>query len=107
MFPLNRINNTLTFPLVNIISTSSSSSIYHSLNNNKQKKRRQSLTTTITTTSLFSNITSLSFSTSTTQHQQISFEEPYSAKTGIKTAALLGGMSFVMRERGRKDDPFF
>jgi hypothetical protein len=107
MFPLNRINHTLTFPPVNIISTSSSF-IYHLLNNNKQQKRRQILTTTITTTSLFSNITSLSSSTSTTQHQQISFEEPYSAKTGIKTAALLGGMSFVIRVRERKkNDSFF
>lgn len=91
MFPLNRINNSLTYPSVNIISTST---IYQFLNKNKQPRRQKFLTTTtITTTSLYSNITSLSSSTSTTQHQQISFEEPYSAKTGIKTAALLGGMS--------------
>jgi hypothetical protein len=102
MFPLNRQNNSLTYSSsINIISTSS---IYHLLNNNKQLKRQQLLTTTITTTSLFSNITSLSSSTSTTQHQQISFEEPYSAKTGIKIAALLGGMSFEMREKEREGE---
>jgi hypothetical protein len=97
MFPLKLINNSRIFPSINIITTSSS--IYHLLNVSKQKTRRQHITTTITTTSLLSNITSLSSSTSTTQHQQILVEEPYSAKTGIKTAALLGGMSFVIKEK--------
>ncbi len=103
MFPFNRINTSRAFSSVNILSTSS---IYHLLNNIKKQKRRQDITTTITSTSHFSNITSLSSSTSTIQHQQISFEESYSAKTGIKTAALLGGMSCVMRKTKNKD-PFF
>jgi hypothetical protein len=104
MFSFTRINTSRAFSSVNILSTSS---IYHLLNNIKKQKRRQDITTTITSTSHFSNITSLSSSsTSTIQHQQISFEESYSAKTGIKTAALLGGMSCVMRKTKNKD-PFF
>ncbi len=102
MFPLKHINNSRIFSSINIITTSSS--IYHLLNVSKQKSGRQHITTTITSTSLLSNITSLSSSTSTTQHQQNLFEEPYSAKTGIKTAALLGGTSFVIKEK--KKDSF-
>ncbi len=102
MFSFNHINKSLTFPTLNILTTSS---IYRLLNTSRQQKRRQDLTaTTITTTSLFSNTTSLSISTSPTQNQQIAFDEPYSAKTGIKTAALLGGMSFIIM---RKKNPFF
>jgi predicted AAA+ superfamily ATPase len=98
MFPLNRINNSLKFPSINI-RTTSSLSIYHLFNNDK---RRKDITTTITSTSLLSNITFLSSSTSTTQEQQISVEEPYSAKTGIKTAAFLGGMSLSETKKNQK-----
>lgn len=77
MFPLNRMNHSTTFysfpRLFNIA-----------------RQRREEQIQSITTTSLSSNLTLLS--SSTQQQQQISFEEPYSAKTGIKTAALLGGM---------------
>jgi hypothetical protein len=95
MLSLNHINNYPTFSSsLNIITRSSVNR--RLLNISKQAKRRQDITITIkrtiTSTSLFSNITILSSSTSTTQQQQISFEEAYSAKTGIKTAALLGGM---------------
>jgi hypothetical protein len=100
MFSFNHVNKSLTFPTLNIITTSS---IYRLLNTSRQQKRRRDLTATITTTSLFSNTTSFSISTSTTQNQQIAFDEPYSAKTGIKTAALLGGMSFIIM---RKKKPF-
>jgi hypothetical protein len=104
MLPRNYLINSPTQSLQNIIPTSS---VYHSLAANKneqqqkqkQKPRRRttSTITTIATTSFFSvNITninsSFSSSTSTQQQQQISFEDSYSAKTGIKTAALLGGM---------------
>jgi hypothetical protein len=95
MFPLNQINNSLTLSSLNIIPTLS---IYRLFNVSKQQKRRQHITTIIPTTAFFSNISSLSSSTSTTQHQQISVEEPYSVKTGIKTAALLGGTSFLLKK---------
>lgn len=79
MFPLNRMNHSTTFysfpRLFNIA-----------------RQRREEQIQSITTTSLSSNLTLLSSSTQQQQQQQISFEEPYSAKTGIKTAALLGGM---------------
>jgi hypothetical protein len=108
MLPLNHVINSATITLSqNIITTSP---VDHQLLTNKQKQQQQKqkplrsriTTTTISTiasTSLFSvnttNITSSSSfptSTSSTQQQQISFEDSYSAKTGIKTAALLGGM---------------
>ena len=85
MFPLNRMNHSTT-----LSSTfQSSPRLFHQLFNNS-KQRREEQIPSITTTSLSSNLTS--FSSSTQQQQQISLEEPYSAKTGIKTAALLGGM---------------
>ncbi|CAF3314220.1 unnamed protein product [Rotaria socialis] len=80
---LNHVNDSLAFsPLTSI----TSSSIYRRLNINKPKQRRHQ-TTTI---SYILNITSLSYSTS--ENQQVSLDEPYSVKTGIKTAALLGGI---------------
>jgi hypothetical protein len=101
MLPRNHLINSPNLLPQNIITTSS---VFHQLTINKQqqkqKLRRRKTTTiisTITTPSLFSvNITninsSFSSSTSSTSHQQISFEDSYSAKTGIKIAALLGGM---------------
>lgn len=109
MFPLNHLINSSNFYPQNLISTSS---VYHQLTVNKQvkpkpklKSRRPTTTTTIlntiATSSIFSvnttNInSSFSTSTSSTQQQHISFEDSYSAKTGIKTAALLGGMLFLV-----------
>jgi hypothetical protein len=84
MFRINRLNKSRTI----------SSSIYHLFNNNKHVKRRKDITNTITISSFISNLTFPSLSTSTIPQQQISIEEPYSAKTGIKTAVLLGGMLF-------------
>jgi predicted neuraminidase len=104
MLPLNHAINSATLTPRNIITTSS---VYRQLFATKQQQQQQqtqgrskttTTITTITTTSLFSvnttSITSssLSSSTSLTQPQQLSFDESYSAKTGIKTAALLGGM---------------
>ncbi|CAF1277041.1 unnamed protein product [Adineta steineri] len=102
MLPRNHVINLSTLPSQNIIKTSS---VYHQLIINKQQqtRRRPTKTTTITTitsTSLISvNITNIttsfsSFISSTQQQQQqqISYEDSYSAKTGIKTAAILGGM---------------
>ncbi|CAF1472404.1 unnamed protein product [Rotaria magnacalcarata] len=83
MYLLNHVNDSLTFSPLHFIT---SSSIYRRLNINKPKQRRHQ-TTTI---SYILNITSLSYSTS--QNQQASLDEPYSVKTGIKTAALLGGI---------------
>lgn len=83
MFPLNRMNHSTT-----LLTFHSSPRLFHQLFNNS-KQRREAQISSITTTSLSSNLTSFS---SSTQQQQISLEEPYSAKTGIKTAALLGGM---------------
>ncbi|UJR27634.1 hypothetical protein I4U23_008915 [Adineta vaga] len=104
MLPRNHVINLLTVRPQNIISTSS---VYHRINNNKQQQhislqtKNRTKTKTIATTSLISvnitNITaSFSPSTSSTPQQQISFEEHYSVKTGIKTAAILGGMLFLV-----------
>ncbi|CAF1257006.1 unnamed protein product [Adineta steineri] len=93
MFPFSHINKSLTFPTFNIITTSS---IYRLLNTNKRQKRREDIQNTITITPIVSNTTSFFTSTSTTQYQQISFDESYSVKTGIKTAALLGGMLLLV-----------
>ncbi|CAF1541249.1 unnamed protein product [Rotaria sp. Silwood1] len=87
MYSFNYTNNSRAFSSLNIITTSS---IDRLLNKSKYQKRQQNTTITYTTTSFISNITSLS--SSTIQYQQSSFDEPYSVKTGIKIAALLGGM---------------
>ncbi|CAF1673391.1 unnamed protein product [Adineta ricciae] len=65
----------------------------------KKTRTKSTANTSIATTTnslIFVNITNLtvSFSPSTlsTPQQQISSEDSYSAKTGIKTAAILGGM---------------
>jgi hypothetical protein len=101
MLHLNHLINSATLLPETLLPTSS---VYHQLIINqqqqKQKLRRRKTTTiinSITTASLFSvnttNInSSFSSSTSHTPEQQISIEDSYSAKTGIKTAALLGGM---------------
>lgn len=88
MLPLKRINKSRNYLLTNLVSTSSVSQFL--LTNQRQENPT-------TSTLFFSNHTILSSSsssasTSIIQHQQFSFEEPYSPKTGIKTAALLGGM---------------
>ena len=91
MHTVNSINDPFTREPLNIIKIPA---IYHLLNNTKRQIRRKYIT--ITNTLLFSNITSLP--SSTNQHQQLTFEEAYSAKTGIRTAALLGGMSFITKK---------
>ena len=119
MLPLNHVINSTTFLLPNIITTSS---VYHPLIVSKQRRRRRRQqqpppqrartrrTTTTTTSTPFAittiplpsvntrnNTASLSISTLSTQQQlNTSLEESYSPKTGIKTAALLGGMSFLL-----------
>ncbi|CAF0970644.1 unnamed protein product [Rotaria sordida] len=105
MLPLNHVINSPTLSPQHIVATSS---IYRQLTSDKQKQQQKrqkrpttTTNTTITTATLFSvhitNITSSLFSSiSSTQQQQLSFEDPYSAKTGIKTAALLGGMLFLV-----------
>ena len=107
MLPLNHVTHSSTSRLPPIIRTASS--VYPPLIVNKQQqqqqgtgRRRRTKTSTVTTsstttiTSLVSvnalNINStISASLTSTQHQNSSTEEAYSAKTGIKTAALLGG----------------
>ncbi|CAF0802281.1 unnamed protein product [Adineta ricciae] len=106
MLSRNHVINLSTVRPQNIISTSS---VYHRSDIDKQqqqislrtKKTRTKSTAntsvaTSTTSLIFVNITNLtvSFSPSTlsTPQQQISSEDSYSAKTGIKTAAILGGM---------------
>jgi hypothetical protein len=82
MFIINRLNKSRTTISKNYF-----------FNNSKYEKLRNNKTTTTTIISIISNITIPSLSTIENSEQQISIEEPYSAKTGIKTAALLGGMS--------------
>jgi len=101
MLPRNHLINSPNLLPQNISTTSS---VYHQLTINKQQQKQKprrrkttTITSTITIPSLFlvntTNInSSFSSSTSSTPHQQIAFEDSYSPKTGIKTAALLGGM---------------
>lgn len=87
MYLLNHVNDSLALSSLDLTTISS---IYRRLNISKYKKRRDYTTTT----SHILNTTSLS--SSTIQQQQVSLEEPYSVKTGIKTAGLLGGMLLLL-----------
>ncbi|CAF3180735.1 unnamed protein product [Rotaria socialis] len=100
MLSFNHVTNSTILPTKTIRTTSSA---YRPLTNNKKqtsRKRPKTTTfTTITTTSFFSvHITNLTSSTSSSssisssEQQQVLLEDTYSAKTGIKIAAILGGM---------------
>lgn len=96
------LNSSFTHPSIDITKT-----YYHQTKEEKHQLSplRSRYTTikavtrrsTIATRAIYSvntlaSTSSRSISNSSTHQQQVSFEEPYSPKTGIKTAALLGGM---------------
>ncbi|CAF2203793.1 unnamed protein product [Rotaria magnacalcarata] len=104
MLPFNHVTNSTISPTKTIRTTASA---YRPLTNNKKKtSRKRPKTTTFaaitTTTSFFSvhitNLTSSSSSFSSiasSEQQQVLLEDIYSVKTGIKIAAILGGMLFM------------
>jgi hypothetical protein len=99
MFLFDHSSNSSTIPLFNSSIVSRRS---------KVNKLRQDRLGKGPTSTFLAKLTSLASSTSIAEPQQqqqqqqsTSLEEPYSAKTGIKTAALLGGkrISFSSAEK--------
>lgn len=99
MLPLNYATNSTKLSTQNATTRSPVNRPQTSKKQQTLRKRPKATTlTTITTTSFISTYitnqtsTSLDSLISSTEQQQVSVEDTYSAKTGLKTAALLGGM---------------